>query len=225
MPLGSSLPPSSLPSRVPLFALPNVVLFPRGVLPLHIFEERYKKMTSDVLQAHGQIAMALLKEGWEKDYNGRPALEPVVCVGTIISHEKLADGRYNFLLEGHTRARIVREHQGEPYRMAEIEPLVEVGGDEEDLLDLRSRLLGMFKHGSYAALPAGRQIRELLSRDAPTATIADLICFHILSEYPLDLRQELLAEADVRKRVGRVVEQLAALSPAWMNVPKDARMN
>src|SRR5260221_6462218 len=91
-------------SAVPLFPLPNVVLLPRAVLPLHIFEERYKQMTADVLRGHRQIAMALLNRGWEKDYYGRPAIEPVVCVGTILSHERLPDGRYNFLLQGHTRA-------------------------------------------------------------------------------------------------------------------------
>src|SRR5258706_14355947 len=103
---------------VPLFPLPNVVLFPRAVLPLHIFEERYRAMTADVLGSHRQVAMALLRPGWEKDYYGRAAIEPVVCVGTILSHERLADGRYNFLLQGHTRARGVEEVGDEPYRLA-----------------------------------------------------------------------------------------------------------
>src|SRR5476651_2067777 len=89
---------------VPLFPLPNVVLFPRAVLPLHIFEERYKAMTADTLRGDGRIAMALLKPGWEKCYYQRPAIDPVVCVGTILSHEKLPDGTYNFLLQGAIRA-------------------------------------------------------------------------------------------------------------------------
>src|SRR3982751_6181741 len=85
---------------VPLFPLPNVVLFPRVVLPLHIFEERYKRMTAEVLRGDKRIAMALRRPGWEKDYYGQPAIEPVVCVGQILSHERLEDGRYNFLLQG-----------------------------------------------------------------------------------------------------------------------------
>src|SRR4051794_16936820 len=101
--------PTRLPAAVPIFPLPNAVLFPRCVLPLHIFEDRYKRMAADVLGSHLQIAMALLERGWEKDYHGRPRVDPVVCVGTILSHERLPDGRYNFLLQGHTRARIVRE--------------------------------------------------------------------------------------------------------------------
>src|SRR3954464_4040637 len=87
-------------AAVPLFPLPNVVLFPRAILPLHIFEERYKLMTADALAGDRQIAMALLQSGWEKNYYGRPAIEPIVCVGTILNHERLADGKYNFLLQG-----------------------------------------------------------------------------------------------------------------------------
>src|SRR3954462_2206335 len=91
---------------VPLFPLPNVVLLPRAILPLHVFEERYKQMTADVLRGERLVAMALLKEGWERDYYQAPQIEPVVCVGQILSHELLPDGRYNFLLQGVTRARV-----------------------------------------------------------------------------------------------------------------------
>src|SRR5690348_5554222 len=116
----------------PLFPLPGVLLFPRAVLPLHIFEERYKQMTADVLRpgGHRQIAMALLRPGWERDYYARPAIEPVVCVGTILSHERLPDGRYNLLLQGHTRARVVQESGEAPYRQAQLEMLVETESDE-----------------------------------------------------------------------------------------------
>src|SRR3954468_22055759 len=114
-------------SAGPLVPLPDVVLFPRPILPLPVFEERYKTMTADAIDGDRQIAMALLKPGWEKNYYERPAIEPVVCVGQILSHEKLADGKYNFLLQGHTRARISREITGPdvPYRVAELVPIEE----------------------------------------------------------------------------------------------------
>src|SRR3954467_5128536 len=115
---------SILPA-VPLFPLPNVVLFPRAVLPLHIFEERYKSMTADALRGNGVIAMALLKPGWEKCYYGAPPIEPVVCAGRILTHEKLPDGKYNFLLQGIARARVVREDRSRPYRVARLELLAE----------------------------------------------------------------------------------------------------
>src|SRR5437764_15065204 len=89
---------AALFESMPLFPLPNVVLFPRAVLPLHIFEERYKVMTADTLRGDRRVAMALLKPGWEKNYYQQPEIEPVVCVGRILEHEKLPDGKYNFLL-------------------------------------------------------------------------------------------------------------------------------
>src|SRR6187401_3241676 len=89
---------------VPLFPLPNVVLFPRAVLPLHIFEERYKQMTADAIEGAGdtgqtaRIAMALFRPGWEKSYYRRPADGPVGCLRRNLNHEKLLDGKYNLLL-------------------------------------------------------------------------------------------------------------------------------
>jgi Lon protease-like protein len=214
-----------LPAAVPLFPLPNVVLFPKAVLPLHIFEERYKQMTSDVLQSHRQIAMALLRPGWEKNYYARPAIDSVVCVGTILSHERLPDGRYNFLLQGHTRARVVREVGEESYRQAELEPLVETENSEFDLAEGRRRLVEMFDRDAYAALPGGSQIRQLLATAVPTGIIADLLAFNVLSDEQVALKQSLLAEASVRSRVLRTTDAVAALRPAWQNIPQSASLN
>jgi Lon protease-like protein len=216
---------TGLPSLVPLFPLPNVVLFPRVVLPLHIFEERYKRMTADVLTTHKTIAMALLRPGWEKQYYNRPAIEPVVCVGQIVSHERLADGRYNFLLQGTMRARVVAEVDGEPYRRAVLEPLAEQEGDEDDLGGARERLLELFARDSYANLPGGMQIRRMLANEVPTATVADLLAFLVLGDEEVGLKQSLLAETNVRRRVGRTIEALAALCPAWRNTPESAGLN
>jgi Lon protease-like protein len=214
-----------LPDSVPLFALPNVVLFPHAVLPLHIFEERYKQMTTDVLGGHRQIAMALLKPGWEKDYYGRPEVEPIVCVGTILSHERLSDGRYNFLLQGHSRAKVVRELSREPYREAKLERLLETDSAETDLCDARQRLIEMFANDCYATMNGGGQIREMLAREIPTAVVADMLAFRVLTDDQVELKQSLLSESNIKKRVWRTVEAMAALRPAWRNVPMDAGLN
>ena len=84
-----------LPPLLPLFPLPNVVLFPRMPLALHVFEPRYRAMVSDALESHRAIGMVLLKPGWEADYEGRPPVYPVGCAGLIERCEKLADGRYD----------------------------------------------------------------------------------------------------------------------------------
>ena len=185
--------PASL-AAVPLFPLPNVVLFPRAVLPLHIVENRYRVMTTDCLAGPRQIAMALLKPGWEKNYYGRPQLEPVVCVGSILTHESLPEGKSNFVVQGHTRARNVREHDHHPYRIAELEPLCEVPAAEVDLLEYRHRLINAFDSGSLLTTVIGRQFRQLLTSPLSTSDIADLIAFNFLG----DSRAQAIAPGRVR---------------------------
>jgi Lon protease-like protein len=198
-------------SAVPLFPLPNVVLFPRAVLPLHIFEERYKAMTAAAIRGDRQVAMALLQPGWEREYHEKPALEPVVCIGTILTYEKLLDGKYNFLLQGHSRARIVREVGGNNklYRVAELEPIVETEVAEADLDAVRQRLVAMFERRPLAAMPTATQFREILAGPLPTSDVVDLVAFNLIDDVPL--KQSLLADGDVLGRAERTIEAVSAL--------------
>ncbi|HKO19882.1 MAG TPA: LON peptidase substrate-binding domain-containing protein [Acidobacteriaceae bacterium] len=215
-------------TRTPLFPLPNVVLFPRAVLPLHIFEERYKAMTSDALDGSGRIAMALLKPGWEKNYYGKPVIDPVVCVGRILAHERLPDGKYNFLLEGIARARVVREypstHGG--YRTADLERLSELPAPDIQLDDHRRRL-GEVLRNDLSTLPGARQFLQMLTSPLATPTVADLIAFHLLDDTAI--KQQLLMDTDVRHRVACTVEALEAIKPAAgqppMRYPSDPSLN
>jgi hypothetical protein len=109
-----------IPERLPVFALPNVVFFPKTYLPLHIFEPRYRQMVADASAGGQCIAMALLKEGWETEYYGNPPIFPTVCVGRLVSVQPLADGRSNILLQGLARCDIVEEHDDKPYREATV---------------------------------------------------------------------------------------------------------
>jgi Lon protease-like protein len=112
--------PFVIPDRLPVFPLPNVVFFPRTYLPLHVFEPRYRRMVADVTMGGQCIAMALLKEGWESDYYGNPAIYPALCIGRIVSVQPLPDGRSNILLQGLERCEILEEHFDRPYREATI---------------------------------------------------------------------------------------------------------
>jgi uncharacterized protein len=205
-------------SAIPLFPLPNVVLFPRAVLPLHIFEERYKQMTVDVLTGKRQIAIALLRPGWEKNYYQRPEIDPIVCVGTILTHERLPDGTFNFLLQGHTRARVTREFgEGQwPYRVAELQRVQESRASEAELSEHRQRLISVFDEGTLLATGIGRQFRQLLSSPLSTPDIADLIAFNFLEE--VGLKQSLLAEGDIGARVARTVAAFEEMHPALQPV-------
>jgi len=198
-------------SAVPLFPLPNVVLFPRAVLPLHIFEERYKQMTADALAGDRLIAMALLRPGWEKNYYAKPAIEPVVCVGKILPHERLPDGKYNFLLQGQLRAKIIQEHGDLPYRVAQLEPLVGSAVMEIDLAEQRRRLSEFFADEAFAGLRALEQFRQLLDSSLSTSDVADVLAFNLIED--VGLKQSLLAEKNVRGRVSRIVGAVEELRP------------
>jgi uncharacterized protein len=210
---------------VALFPLPNVVLFPRAVLPLHIFEERYRAMTADALRSSQLIAMALLKSGWERDYYSRPAIEPVVCVGRILTHEQLADGKYNLLLQGIGRATIARELRDDDllYRIADLDPLVETPVLEIDLSGQRQRFERLFESKFRHVPGLFRQFRKMISSPLPTADIADLVAFNLLED--AGLKQSLLAEGDVIKRVDRVIAELENVEIAVQSLPKPARVN
>ena len=222
------IPAGSL-AAVPLFPLPNVVLFPRAVLPLHVFEDRYKAMTADVLAGNRLIAMALLKPGWEKDYYQAPAIEPVVCVGEILSWEQLPDGKYNFLLQGRTRARVMHENKWKNYRVAELSALAESETLEIDLEHERSNLLELFSTAPFGALPIARQFRELLSGPIPLPTdaVADLAAFNLLEDIPI--KQALLEDIDIPHRIGRIVDELrvvaSQVSPGLRGFPAEPGAN
>jgi len=177
-----------LPSPLPLFPLPNVVLFPGVFLPLHIFEARYRAMTEDALAGDRMIGMALLKPGFDAEYEGRPPIYPVGCVGLITHAERLPDGRFHIVLQGVERFRVIGEDASRVYRLGLIERLggdIPTPSDAVTLRGLRDRIEHLLvplveRGGSELTVP-------------PTMTDADVI--HALAQY-LDLavieRQALL---------------------------------
>ncbi len=162
--------------HVPLFPLPGTVLLPGALLPLHIFEPRYRAMVQDAVQGERLIAMALLGPGYEADYEGAPAIEEHVCIGRIVLEEALPDGRWNILLVGLRRARVVDEDRSRPYRLARVDVLDDEPLDEASerrlLIGLRALLeavpeqlvrddsrrelvLGILRGGDQEGLPIG----------------------------------------------------------------------
>jgi uncharacterized protein len=110
-----------LPKTVPLFPLPNAVLFPGVPLPLHIFEPRYREMVRDAERSEDKlIGMVLLRGEWRKEYYGSPQIYPVGCAGRMVSVDPLPDGRYNILLHGVREFTIVSERRAHSYREGEI---------------------------------------------------------------------------------------------------------
>ena len=198
-----SVTPFPIPARIPVFPLPNVVLFPKTYLPLHIFEPRYRAMVSDAAMNGQCIGMALLKEGWETDYYGHPPVFSMGCVGRLVSVQPLADGRSNILLQGLERFEIEREWYDKAYREATI--AVTVRGIEASLEPtVRQRLFTILE--SY-----------LRSRDdVPTwqeffrEEVSDEIFVNTLSTYLecTPLEKQFLLEADSLHQQARRLSDL-----------------
>ena len=190
-----------LPAVIPLFPLPGVVLFPHVSLPLHVFEPRYRKMVKDALESHRTIGMILLRPGWEADYYGRPPVFPSGCAGRIEACEPLEGGKYDIVLQGFTRFRVVEEHAGQPYRLATVEPRPEAEADAgADLDGLRRRVLAAI--GRAADGPTVM----VLNSDLPHPTFVDALS-QSLPLAPLE-RQSLLDCDSVAERYARLLEVL-----------------
>jgi Lon protease-like protein len=196
-----------------LFPLPNLVLFPSVVQPLHIFEPRYRQMMADALAGDRLLAIVLLRDGWEEDYQLQPAIHPVGCVGRIHKEQRLADGRYNLLLHGLARARLVEELPTEKlYRSARVELLEDVvPADPARAMQLR-RELGQHLPACFESHGGSvDQVHKLLDGPLSLGAVCDIFAFAL----PLapELKQTLLEELDVARRVGQLLSAVEALSP------------
>lgn len=149
---------------VGVFPLPHVVLFPEASLPLHVFEPRYRALLRDALAGNGRIVMAVLKPGYEEDYEGSPDVYPTACLGRIVEHQPLPDGRSDLILQGESVVRIEEFVSSRPYRSARVSVLpvgecfARAPGAEERCRELH-RLLERACPGCVEAL------RSLWTRD------------------------------------------------------------
>jgi hypothetical protein len=192
-----------LPPTIPIFPLPNAVLFPNVFMPLHVFEARYRTMVSDALAGDRIIGMVLLKAGFEAEYNGRPPIFPVGCAGVITHSEPLQDGRFNIVLKGIEKFRVTDEDGSRPYRLATIEPIPELIPDGERTELHRTRL-------RIEALLAAAVEREGGEPKFPPA-MPDEDLVNALAQYmelePLE-RQALLERDGVLARCRGLIELL-----------------
>lgn len=196
-----------------LFPLPNVVLFPHVLLPLHIFEPRYRQMTADALAGDRLIALVLLRPGWEADYEGKPALHTMACLGKIVAEQQLADGRYNLLVRGLSRGRILHEVAGDKlYRRAQLE-LVCGSGDPGAVKDPHVRgELGRLATAWFKTLGMDlEQITKLVNSELGLGPLSDVLSFAL--PLNVEFKQELLEELDSIRRVRHLVRHLETHAP------------
>lgn len=149
---------------VPLFPLPNVVLFPKTPVPLYIFEEKYRTMIREALAGNKELVIALLKEGSEPNYTSVSAVHPIACLGRIETCEELEDGKYNIVVVGIRRVRIIREVQHSPYQLVEVEAIEdpEYGELTETLMVRHNHLGGLFAKFTELATGVNQHALELM---------------------------------------------------------------
>jgi Lon protease-like protein len=190
-----------------LFPLPNLVLFPKVIQGLHIFEARYRQMTADALAGDQLIAIVMLKPDVDETAE-RPEIEEVACLGEIIWHEKLADGRYNLRLRGLSRARIIEEALSEKlYRSARVELLPDVTpADLAELSRLRHNLAEAVLPRFVDNSPAQKQLQELFDGDTALGEVCDILSYAL--PLPVEMKQALLAEPRADRRAGAIADAL-----------------
>lgn len=219
-----------IPDVVPIFPLNGVVLFPHTIVPLRIFEPRYRAMTADALSRDGVIAIAMLAPGWEPLYHTRAApIYPVIGVGSIMEHQLLDNGNYHMLLRGVARARVLEEIDGALYRQARI-ALIETtrGSDEDARLRVRGLLFDAIRENTALDPELREQWMKLGEADIELDALADLIAAGVPAD--AELRQAMLAEPDGLGRAQILVQHLEAIMAIARNVrrprgPGDASLN
>ncbi|MBI3132055.1 MAG: LON peptidase substrate-binding domain-containing protein [Acidobacteria bacterium] len=192
-----------LPAILPLFPLPQVLLFPHTFLPLHIFEPRYRQLVTEILTSHQHFILALARDPVTTDPNDHPAVFEVGSLARIVRAEPLEDGRWNILVEGMGSHRILEEVPGKPYRQARTEALpfkTEVpfrAGDQQ-------RLFAAL-HSYAARYGIEGQLKELL--DLPLSLEAQLFTLSLALEFE-PVEKQFLLESGTLPQLGERLNQL-----------------
>jgi len=192
-----------LPKQIAVMPLPNAILFPRVLLPLYIFEPRYKQMLADCLNGERMFAVALLRKGWEKEGHN-PTPHPIAGIGVIRTCVARPDGSANVILEGVARVRIIEYVKLRPYRVARVEPLK--GSDDtagttgEPLLKMVTQL-AKARARMGAKLP--KSVLTALRSVKNTEYLSDLVSYTVLDDY-YD-KQAMLETLDADERLEKLV--------------------
>ena len=192
-----------LPPTIPIFPLPNAVLFPNVFMPLHIFEPRYRAMVSDALAGDRIIGMVLLRPGFEAEYEGRPPVYPTGCAGVITHSEALPDGRFNIVLRGIEKFRILGEDESKAYRLAHVEAVSETVAEQE------RPAIRQYRHRLEALMAAAMERSGAEPKFPPAVPDEDLV--NALAQYmslePIE-RQALLEQPGCLARCRALIELL-----------------
>ncbi|MCB9878649.1 MAG: LON peptidase substrate-binding domain-containing protein [Planctomycetes bacterium] len=193
-----------------MFPLPGVFLFPHQVLPLHIFEPRYRSMVADLLDGPGRFVMATTSLGENETPGHTPQVVPVAAYAEILRHEKLPDGRYQLWVLGLGRVHVHEVPSEHPYRMVECLPFLEVDVPQQDVAPLSRQLRDATVQRLSAPLP--------LPDTTPPGLLADLLLQAV--QPSRTLIERAWAEPDVAARA-ELALRAARTTPPRKPAPRD----
>jgi Lon protease-like protein len=194
-----------IPREVPIMVLPNAVLFPHSLLPLHIFENRYRQMLSHCLTGERMFSVALAKTGI-REPKGVEDLRSVAGVGLIRACVGNENGTSNLVLQGLARVRILDWTQEEPFRIAEIELIESRIGNAVEADALSEKVKELCVRIQQLGLPLPPNLLEQMHQIDSPEILADVVGAAFVSE--LAPRQQLLESPDVAERLRLLIQIL-----------------
>ena len=207
--------------RLPIFPLPEVQLFPGAILPLHVFEPRYVEMVDHVLERPDHsIAIATLRPGYEAEYDGRPPVYGIMGAGSIVAAERKTDGRWNLLVRGSLRVRMLDEYPAEhAFREIAAERFDDTHLDDNGALDdrLRSLIAQLADHASGAR----DALQLILAQAEDGAQLTNLVGAHACSDSAL--RRRLLECSNVKTRLRMACQHMGRLLLEVIEAPEGGR--
>jgi Lon protease-like protein len=203
--------PEDFVGRVRLFPLPELVVFPHAMQPLHIFEPRYCDLLTDALASDRLIAMATVVGGLPAAVKPQPRLHPTLCIGRIVSHVETDGGTHNILLIGAKRARIRHElATNRSFRMADIDLAVDIPPPSQTTAQrLKTEVLNAFSAVIPGNATVQQNLHDLMSSQMGLSAITDIIAYTLPLGTPAKL--QLLDLNDVGERATLLVELLRQL--------------
>lgn len=198
-----------IPDQVPVMTLPNTVFFPQALLPLHIFEPRYRQMLRDVLSSNRLFAVARLDPVRAAEPAANEPLHRIASVGIVRACQKADNDTSNLLIQGLARVEVVDIVREQPYRIVTIRALASAQGGSFDQLELlRAEVMRLVNIRRRLGAPPPQGMTQFLETIEDTDTFADLAAFNLCEDGAL--KQRLLETLDTRKRLELFAASLKA---------------
>ena len=197
-------------ARLPIFPLPDVVLFPGTILPLHVFEPRYVEMTRDVVGGSRRIGIVRLRPGYQSDYQGRPPIYPVATLGEVIACQELPDDRFAMIVRGSDRIAVTRELPAlRAYREVAAIALPDRAVDEREVAIQRHQLVAVCEQLAARLGDEGVWLRQLVHAADGASALSHALAASLVRDP--DRRQELFEQCDPATRIDQLLEHASGL--------------